>query len=125
VNVAAAHHDPSGWAALLSYWWLFLIFGGAILEWIADTYNAGLRALARRRRDRRKHELRMAKIQLEIAQAGNVTAIGQKKTPGPCVHRNVVPVLSSDGLESKVVAWLCKSCDARLPADWAVREEDL
>jgi hypothetical protein len=22
-----------------------------------------------------------------------------------------------------VVAWLCRTCDTRLPADWAVREE--
>jgi hypothetical protein len=43
------------------------------------------------------------------------------KKPGPCVHRNVTPVVSDD----HVVAWLCKTCDTELAADWAVRQEDL
>ena len=41
--------------------------------------------------------------------------------PGLCVHRNVVQVMSGE----EIVAWLCRTCDAKLPAEWAVREEDL
>jgi len=48
-------------------------------------------------------------------------ALAPEKLPGPCVHRHVIPVISDE----KVVAWLCRSCDQKLPADWAVREEDL
>lgn len=44
------------------------------------------------------------------------------KRPGPCVHRNVSPIVS---VTDEVVGWLCKTCTKRLPADWAVREEDL
>jgi len=123
---ASAHHAAaSGWDALIQYWWVALILISWLGEAIADRYNAGLRALNRRRKDKRKHELAKLKLQLQIAEAGNVTAIGQKKKPGPCVHRNVVPVMSADELQTEPIAWLCRSCQARLPADWAVREEDL
>jgi len=51
-------------------------------------------------------------------------AVADKATPkpGPCAHRNVVPVISKT---DELVAWLCRSCDTKLAADWAVREEDL
>jgi hypothetical protein len=45
-----------------------------------------------------------------------------EKKPGPCVHRRVTRIMSVD---DELVGWLCTNCDTRLPADWAVREEDL
>lgn len=104
-----------------SYWWLLLIFGGAIasfLEGVRDFFVDTVKQLSGIR-----HERRMAKLeaQAEVARAREAPAPAAPR-PGRCVHRNVVPVVSAD---EKVVAWLCKSCDTRLPADWAVREEDL
>lgn len=124
--MSAAHHAAgTNWVSLLvGYWWLILIFGGAALEWIADTFDAGIGAMRRRAKLKHKRNLELKRIELEIeqAKAGTVVPIAAGKKPGPCVHRNVTPVVSAD---EEVVAWLCRSCDARLPADWAVREEDL
>jgi hypothetical protein len=46
------------------------------------------------------------------------------KKPGPCVHRNVTPIITRD---DELVGWLCKKqgCEKRLPPDWAVLDEDL
>lgn len=110
-----------------AYWWLLLLFGGTILEFIAETFDVGVSALRKRAKAKRRHQVEMKRLELEIAQArtgmapGAVPAVTAPK-PGPCVHRNVVPVVSR---AEEVVAWLCRSCEERLPASWAVREEDL
>jgi hypothetical protein len=62
------------------------------------------------------------KAQERIARATRQAEVAALPKPGPCVHRNVTSVVSK---ADEVVAWLCKSCDAKLPADWSVREEDL
>lgn len=121
-DAATAHAGASVLETILSCWWLFLIFGGAILEWVADTFDTGLRALRRRSKGKRKHQVELKRLELEIAQARSGAALPATVKPGPCVHRNVVPVVSK---AEDVVAWLCRSCDERLPANWAVREEDL
>ena len=118
----AAHAAPSVLETILSYWWLFLLFGGAILEWVADTFDMGLRALRRRSKDKRKHQVELKRLELEIARARSGTALPAAVKPGPCVHRNVAAVVSA---ADEVVAWLCRTCDEKLPANWAVREEDL
>jgi hypothetical protein len=122
---ATAHTASTGtdWVGtLLSYWWLALIFGGAALEWMGETFNVGLSALHRRSKVRHKRQMALKRMELEIAQAKAGIIPSSLPTPGPCVHRNVIPVVAAD---ESVTAWLCKSCDAQLPADWAVREEDL
>jgi hypothetical protein len=122
-----AHHAAAStdWVSvLISYWWLVLIFGGAALEWIADTFDAGIGAMRRRAKLKHQQRMELKRIELEIeqAKAGTVVPIAAAKKPGPCVHRNVAPVVGAD---ETVKAWLCKTCDQQLPADWAVREEDL
>ena len=61
-------------------------------------------------------------VRPDHARAGRQAGVAALPKPGPCVHRNVTSVVSK---ADEVVAWLCKSCDAKLPADWSVREEDL
>jgi hypothetical protein len=34
--LAAAHTTEDVLQVILSYWWLILIFGGAVLEWIGE-----------------------------------------------------------------------------------------
>jgi hypothetical protein len=121
---AAAAHAGTDWlSALLSYWWLFLLFGGAVLEWIGETFNVGLSALHRRSKLKHRRKLEALQLELEIAQAktGQPAAAGNLPA-APCRHRNVVGV--RDRTET-VVAWLCRGCDTRLPADFSVYEEDL
>lgn len=125
MTVATAHAAAgTDWVSvLLGYWWLALIFGGAILEFIGETFDVGLSALRRRSKLRHKRHLEIKRMELQIAQAkAGVIPFSAPKKPGPCVHRNVVPVVAAD---ETVSAWLCRSCDAQLPPDWAVREEDL
>lgn len=122
---AATAHASTGtdWlGTLLSYWWLFLIFGGGILEWIGETFNVGLSAMYRRAELRHQRQMDIRRVELEITQARTGAVPSSALKPGPCVHRNVVPVVAAD---ESVTAWLCRSCDKQLPADWAVREEDL
>lgn len=103
----------------LNHWWVFLwlsIFG--VFEGVRDFF-AGIGAAILELGDRR-HERKM-----ELARARTET--GPPPAPAtlpaaPCRHRNVVGV--RDRTET-VVAWLCKGCDARLPADFSVYEEDL
>lgn len=71
-----------------------------------------------------KHRRRMAELEAE-AELARVTArpepLRPRPVPGPCVHRDVKPVI---GVDEHLKAWLCK-CGKQLPPDWAVREEDL
>jgi hypothetical protein len=99
-------------------WWVF-IFGGGIFGWIGERFDA----MRRRGQRKRRHQIALKRLDLQIAQAKaqSLPLPAADVKPGKCVHRNVTQVMSDD----KVVAWLCKSCDAQLPADWAVRKEDL
>jgi hypothetical protein len=111
------------WA--LEHWFLiFLLLALGVFEDIRDFFLGTWEDVTRVRRKRRMKELR-AQAALERARAGVMldapVAHGRPK-PGPCVHRNVVPVVSK---AEEVVAWLCRTCDSKLPAEWAVREEDL
>ena len=119
---ATAHTATTGtdwFSTLIGYWWLFLLFGGAALEWLGETFDVGLSALYRKAELRHERQMDLKRVELEILQAKTGTAA--MPAPGPCVHRNVIPVVADE----TVAAWLCKSCDAQLPADWAVRREDL
>ena len=121
---AATHTStaPDLVSLLLSYWWLALIFGGAALEFVGEVFDLGISGLKRRSKVRHKRRLELRRVDLQIAQAkaGGVPSSLRPK-PGPCVHRSVRPVISAD---DELVGWLC-ACDTQLPADWAVREEDL
>jgi hypothetical protein len=121
---AAAHASTNLISVLLSYWWVFFIFGGGILEWLGETFDVGLSALHRRSKLKHKRKLEALRLELEIAQAkaGQSAPLAATLPAAPCRHRNVVSV--RDRTET-VVAWLCKGCDARLPADFSVYEEDL
>lgn len=106
----------------LEHW--FLIFFLAIFGffgWVRDFAVGTVKAIASV--GERRHQRRMEELELRARiSAGAATAEHQAVKPGPCVHRNVTAVVGTD---DTVKAWLCKTCDAQLPADWAVREEDL
>lgn len=102
----------------LNHWYVFFwlaVFG--VFESVRDFFIGIFEAIAGI--GERKHQRRIEEIR---AAAPAPVLPSSLPTPGPCVHRNVVPVVAAD---ETVTAWLCKSCDAQLPADWAVREEDL
>ena len=112
---------------LAANWWWLIWFAGGAIDWVLETFDAGLGALARR--SRRSHKRRMARLRLELQIAEAQGAAPQPRVttapavaPGRCRHRNVVSVRDRADV---IVAWLCRSCDTKLPADWAVCEEDL
>jgi hypothetical protein len=104
----------------LDHWFVFFwlaVFG--VFEGVRDFFLgifAAIVSIGERKHQRRMEEIRAA------APAVTVPAGIPAAKPGPCVHRNVVPVVAAD---ETVTAWLCRSCDKQLPPDWAVREEDL
>jgi len=109
------------WA--LDHWWVFFwlgIFG--FFEGVRNFFMgiaAAIGSVGDRRHARRMREL---ELRAQIEKGTLATQTAPPPTPGLCVHRNVVRVMSS---ADEVVAWLCRTCDAKLPAEWAVREEDL
>ena len=125
MSAASAHTSTAAnvVSLLLSYWWVVLIFGGAVIDAIGETFDVGLGALHRRSKRRHKRRMELRRIELEIAQAkAGIAPSPLRPKPGPCVHRNVTPVIAAG--EDEPCAWLCR-CGERLPADWAVREEGL
>jgi hypothetical protein len=105
---------------LLSHWFLiFFLSALGVFEDVRDFFVGIWNDVTGVRHKRRMKEL---KAQERIARAGRHAEAVALPKPGHCVHRNVVPVVSK---AEETVAWLCRSCDAKLPADWAVREEDL
>ena len=90
-----------------------------VFEGIRDFFVDAWKEVTGTRHKRRMRELR-AKERVARATARAGTAALPK--PGPCVHRDVAAVVSK---ADEVVAWLCRTCKSQLPADWAVREEDL
>jgi hypothetical protein len=109
----------------LDHWFVFFwlaVFG--VFEGVRDFFLGIFEAVAgigERRHERRLEELRLQVPTLPPGYVPPSAALAIPKKPGPCVHRNVKPVISAD---DELVGWLC-ACDAQLPADWAVREEDL
>jgi hypothetical protein len=120
VALASAAHTATPWfiAFVENYWWLLLLFGGGILEWIGETFNCGLSALVEWSEIRHERKLELARARAAAEPPPSPATL----PAAPCRHRNVVSV--RDRTET-VVAWLCKGCDARLPADFSVYEEDL
>lgn len=105
---------------LLSHWFLIFIFGVlGVFDDVRDFLVGIWNDVTGVRHKRRMKEL---KAQARIARAARHAETAALPKPGPCVHRNVTAVVSK---ADEVGAWLCKSCDAELPADWAIREEDL
>jgi hypothetical protein len=113
------------WQFIGDWWLLILIFGGGILDWIAERFDVGVGALRRRAREKRKHQLKLKRLELEIARtrAGQAAGGAVAPRPGPCVHRNVKAVIGPFPQE-ELLGWLCE-CGTQLPPDWAVRAEDL
>ena len=105
---------------LLNHWWIGIwlaIFGvfGAVRDFFVSIAEAIGGAVAGR------HERK-----LELAQASRPVTAPQDTQPAPvpgrCAHRRVKQVRD---VNDELVAWLCMGCDTRLPADWAIAEEDL
>ena len=120
---SAAAGTGDTWVTLFeNYWWLLIIFGGGILEWIAETFDVGVTALQRRAKAKRKHQLALRKLELEIARANAGKTTDVAAVPGRCVHRRIKQVRD---VTDELVGWLCTGCDTRLPPDWAVAAEDL
>jgi hypothetical protein len=123
---AATSDSGTDWVALaISYWWVILIFGGSILGWISETLDVGLSALHRRSKLKHRRKLEALRLELQIAEARSAAPVAEVSgapRPGPCVHRRVKQVRDRG---DELVGWLCTSCDAQLPADWAVAKEDL
>ncbi len=106
------------WALAHWYWFFWLsIFG--VFEGVRDFFVSAWKEITGTRHKRRMKELR---AQERIARASVRAEAAALPKPGLCVHRNVAAVVSK---ADEVVAWLCRSCDEKLPANWAVREEDL
>lgn len=122
MNLASSSHQGASILdILLAYWWVFLLFGGAILEFFGNMISSivgGMSAIVAGRH-RRKVELR--KLELKIKKA-SATAVAPSPQPGLCRHRKAVPVRDNEGV---VVSWLCRSCDAQLPPEFSIYEEDL
>ena len=102
--------------AWLAHNWGWVIFW----VWILGGFSAASEWCRRALHTHHKRKIALAKAKAKAVPQPALAATGEKQ-PGPCVHRQVRPVVAAD----EVVAWLCKSCDAQLPADWAVRAEDL
>jgi hypothetical protein len=51
-----------------------------------------------------------------IMVAGEIDPVGWVRTA--CRHSRVVPVTTGQGEDEELVAQLCLTCDAQLPADW-------
>ena len=108
------------WA--VQHWFLIFILSMlGVFEGVRDFFVGAWQEITGTRHKRRMKELR-ARERIARASAKAGVAALPKSKPGPCVHRNVVPVVSK---AEEVVAWLCRTCETRLPAEWAVREEDL
>jgi hypothetical protein len=105
---------------LLSHWFLIFIFGVlGVFDDVRDFFVGIWNDVTGVRHKRRMKELRARE---RIARAAARTEAAALPKPGPCVHRDVAAVVSKG---DEVVAWPCKTCKDQLPADWAVREEDL
>jgi hypothetical protein len=109
---------------LLAHWFLlFLLSAFGVFEGVRDFFTGIAQAVSLAGERRHKRRMKELRLRARIAEGAVLPRpAGQGSAPGPCVHRNVVPVVSA---AEEVVAWLCRSCETRLPADWAVREEDL
>lgn len=103
---------------VLTYWWaFFVLWAFGVYRGIGDFVLEALAALGNAGAQRHRRRMRELKMQAKIARGQEHRGVS-----GACRHRAVTPVIS---LEDKLVAWLCKGCGAQLPANAAVREEDL
>lgn len=108
-----------------NWWIIFIAWWFGVFGFVAGFLDELRRAYKRMIRNRRKHQLAVKRLELRIAQTEaqrEEKSLVRTPLPGPCVHRRVTSVVDKS---DKVVAWLCKNCDEQLPADWAVRAEDL
>lgn len=121
-------HELWNWIVHDGGWlWIWVFWGtiASLFKGVRDYFIEGVRQLIGLRSEhevrllRERRKLASAEAELERARQQD----GELPAPGPCVHRRVAAVIAEG--EDVPSAWLCKSCDAQLPADWAVRKEDL
>lgn len=127
ILASAAHGDTPWYVVLMSYWWLLLLFGGTIISAISSAFSITIKALGHwsHTRHQRKLELAQARAQsVRVAERGRKfkDSVNDSLTlvPGPCVHHRLMPVHAVTG---ELVAWLCRTCEERLPADYAHLED--
>lgn len=105
---------------VLQHWLLiFLLSALGVFASVRDFFVGAWKEITGVRHKRRMKELRAQERIARVSRQADTAALPK---PGLCVHRNVAAVVSK---ADEVVAWLCKSCDEKLPANWAIREEDL
>jgi hypothetical protein len=105
----------------LNHWYVFFwlaVLG--VFEGVRDFFLGIFQAIAEG--GAMRHQRRMEEIRASAPVVTMPAEVTASRKPGPCVHRNVTPVIAAD--EDEPCAWLCR-CGERLPANWAVREEDL
>jgi hypothetical protein len=95
------------------WWWLIILIAVNIPAWVSERLAV---------HHKRRVKLARAKARAAAESRASLEAFTHDPRPGPCVHRQVTPVIDHD---DTVVAWLCRSCDTQLPATWAVRKNDL
>lgn len=123
--MAQSHADGShgGADAIIFIVILFWVFGG--FTYVGTHYRGAKKSWRKWTAARRDHKLAMRRVELEIAQAKaeRISPPAASATaPGLCRHRKAVPVRTTEG---DVVAWLCTSCDTKLPREFSIYEEDL
>ena len=111
------------WCLAHWYVWFWLAVLG-VFDGVRDFFYGVAVAIggSAERKHQRALELERARAKTAKAQAKAGTEI--MPTPGPCVHRRVLPVHDGTG---ERVAWLCQNDDCReqLPRNWAVEPADL
>lgn len=115
---------------IAAYWWLALLFGGAItalLEGVRDFFLAMARHVlegGQRRHERRLELIRArhgGRLTVGIREDGSEVTVAPFGSR-PCSHpfSKIEPVY---GVGGDLVARLCSACQEQLPLDPAVREE--
>ncbi len=113
-------HDWN-WVWIWVFWGVIASFFEGVRDFLVDTWRLLVHGRQEREIALMKEKRKLARAEADLAAAQGQPAALPK--PGPCVHRRVVPVIAAG--EDAPSAWLCRNCEEQLPADWAVREEDL
>ena len=125
VNLATTTHPGTASTVadfIVGYWWLaFIIIPiiGTCLEGVRDFFLDGITDFMAIR-----HRHRMAEIKAQMKLLARHSALAEQPTVlSPCRHHQPVAVLNE--VTGKREAWLCRDCEAQLPADWAITKDEV